>query len=292
MEYLLFDRRWARCWGYKDAYSVTRLGRKQIVTTSRGWALVEKSSVRHIGGHGNILPSQRVATDIRESFPEEEAPEFWRIRCASACGAVLTASRRTWAPLGEQCCLSSHLLLNLLASTHSTGLPPADSRGFVAFFISLDPAILLLWPHPHLVVLIFSHHSLSSSWIPLRCGPQNVWGTDLGKWVSSDITKTQEGKWALGGENKDALVQFGDVHRTEERRERGQDCTRRWGGISVWGEFEPALDLPFPHPSFLKVRSFLHFGHLSNLPSHFHLHAQQYSPLFLSQSVPVVSRGS
>lgn len=133
MEYLLFARCWARCWGYKDAYSVPRLVRKQIVTTSRGRAQVEKSSVSHIGGHGNVLPSQRVATGIGESFPEEEAPELWRISCASACGEVLTASRRTWAPLGENCFLSSHLLLNLLSSTHSTGLPPADSRGLVAF---------------------------------------------------------------------------------------------------------------------------------------------------------------
>lgn len=57
----------------------------------------------------------------------------------------------------------------------------------------------------------------------------------MGKWVSSDITKTQEEKWALGGENKGPLVQFGDVHCTEERRERGQDCTRRWGGHQRMG---------------------------------------------------------
>lgn len=169
--------------------------------------------------------------------------------------------------------------------------PTCGFQRICRIFISLDLAILLLWPHPHLVALIFSHLFLSS-WIPLCCGPQNVWGTDLGKWVSRDITKTQEEKWALGGKNKDAFVQFGNVHCTEERRERGQDCTRRWGVISLRGELEPALDLPFPHPSFLKARSFLHFGHLSSLPSHFHLHAQQYSPLFLSQSVSVVSRAS
>lgn len=123
-------------------------------------------------------------------------PEPWRMRW-QACGEVLPVSGspgsaggtflppthsstrrlRAW-PSAERTCLAS------------LWAPACTSPRTRGVFVLPDQRLSLA--RPHLAVLILAHLSLSSSSEPLCCGPQNVLGSDLGKWVSGDITKTRE----------------------------------------------------------------------------------------------------
>lgn len=132
---------------------------------------------------------------------------------------------------------------------------------------------------------------------PIREWPE-VWGRAFQKqkpmsgqpireWVSSDVTRGQEEEQTmmlLFSVGTGSSMTWGG-HCTEERERSG--LHQKVGLIG----------LPFLHPSWLikqKVLSFFHPGHLSILPSHFHLHGviHHYCPLSVSMgSVSVVGCG-